>query len=96
MKRIGILLCILIFLTGCSSKQTQMDRAMDLRTKLLAKAATFDAEITADYGDKTYTFSLYQIIRALSRQLLSFFGFLLQFTLHLKSIVLKYKVKKYV
>lgn len=32
---------------------------MDLRTKLLAQAVSFDAEITADYGDKTYTFSMH-------------------------------------
>ncbi len=30
---------------------------MAFRTKLLAGSATFDAAITADYGDKTYTFS---------------------------------------
>ena len=58
MKRSGILVCILLFLTGCSSKPLQMERAMDLRRELLAKAATFDAEITADYGDKTYTFQM--------------------------------------
>ena len=58
MKRIGILVCILIFLTGCSSRSSEMDRALELRRKLLAKAAAFDAEITADYGDKTYTFQM--------------------------------------
>ena len=58
MKRIGILVCVLMLLTGCSGKPIEMDRAMNLRTKLLAKAVSFDTEITADYGDKTYTFAM--------------------------------------
>ena len=32
---------------------------MDFRAKLLAQAVSFDAEITADYGDKTYTFAMH-------------------------------------
>ena len=58
MKRIGILVCILMLLTGCSGKASQMDRAMELRRRLLSQPASFDAEITADYGDKTYTFQM--------------------------------------
>ena len=58
MKRICILLCFLLLLCGCSGKNQQMDRAMDLRAKLLAKGVSFDAQITADYGDKNYTFTM--------------------------------------
>ena len=58
MKRIAMLLCVLLLLTGCSGKNQDMDRAMNLRSKLLSKAVSFDAEITADYGDKTYTFAM--------------------------------------
>ena len=58
MKRIMALLCTLMLLTGCTGKSAQLDRAMGLRAKLLAKAVSFDAEITADYGDKSYTFSM--------------------------------------
>lgn len=58
MKRIWILLCVLLLLTGCSGKNQDIDRAMNLRSKLLSKAVSFDAEITADYGDKTYTFTM--------------------------------------
>ena len=58
MKRIAILLCVLLVLTGCSGQNQDMDRAMNLRAKLLAKAVDFDAQITADYGDKTYTFTI--------------------------------------
>lgn len=58
MKRIAILLCVLL-LTGCSGRNQEIDRAMNLRAKLLANAVSFDAGITADYGDKTYTFSMH-------------------------------------
>lgn len=34
-----------------------MDRAMAMRVKLLAQSVAFDAAITADYGNMTYTFS---------------------------------------
>lgn len=58
MKRIVILLCALLLLTGCSGKNQELDRAMNLRSKLLSKTVAFDANITADYGDKTYTFAM--------------------------------------
>lgn len=58
MKRIGILLCILVLLTGCTGKPAELDRAMNLRSKLLSNAVSFDTEVTADYGDKTYTFAM--------------------------------------
>ena len=35
-----------------------MDRALALRTKVLAQGIRFDAVVTADYGSKTYTFTL--------------------------------------
>lgn len=58
MKRIALLLCALLLLTGCSGKNQDLDAAMNLRSKLLSKAVSFDAQVTADYGDKTYTFSM--------------------------------------
>jgi len=58
MKRIVVLLCVMLLLSGCSGKKQEMDRALTLRSKLLSKAVGFDAQITADYGDKTYTFSM--------------------------------------
>ena len=58
MKRIIGLICLALLLTGCARSDQELDRAMSLRAKLLAQAVTFDAEITADYGDKTYTFSV--------------------------------------
>lgn len=58
MRKIAVLLCVFLVLTGCSGKDEELDRAMDLRAKLLAQGVSFDAQITADYGDKTFTFSL--------------------------------------
>ena len=57
MKSLLVVLLLLPFLTGC--KNSGMDRAMELRAQLLkAESCAFDANITADYGDKTYTFSM--------------------------------------
>ena len=59
MKKIAAMLCVFLLLTGCSGNDAQLERAMDFRAKLLAQAVSFDAEITADYGDKTYTFAMH-------------------------------------
>lgn len=59
MKRMAVVLCFLLLLTGCSGTEDHMDRAMALRAKLLAATGcSFDAVITADYGDISYTFSM--------------------------------------
>ena len=58
MKRIGILLWVFIMLSGCAVRPAEMDRAMNLRSKLLSNSVSFDAEITADYGDTTYAFEI--------------------------------------
>lgn len=58
MKRIGAIFIVLILLTGCSSGESEINRAMELRAKLLRSDCSFTAEITADYGDKVYTFTL--------------------------------------
>lgn len=52
------MLCLLL-LMGCSRENTELDRAMALRTSLLnGKGCSFDGQITADFGDKTYVFLL--------------------------------------
>lgn len=56
MKKLSVLLIVLLFLGGCSGKQEELERAMTLRAKLLASECSFDAKITADYGDKLYVF----------------------------------------
>lgn len=49
----------LLLLTGCAGKEAELDRAMELRAKLLGSCCTFDAEITADYGNSIQTFRVY-------------------------------------
>ena len=58
MKCIAAVLCVLVLLTGCTGGHSEMDRAMELRSRLLGKQVAFEAEITADYGDKIYNFSM--------------------------------------
>ena len=58
MKKLAVLLIVLLFLGGCSGKQEELERAMTLRAKLLASECSFDAKITADYGDKLYVFAM--------------------------------------
>lgn len=59
MKKVLPLILTVLLLTGCSGTPKEMDRALALRTRLLqASSCTFDAEVTADYGDKLYTFSM--------------------------------------
>ena len=58
MKRLIGLLLVAVLLCGCASGDAQLDRALDLRGKLQRQSVSFDAKIVADYGDKTYTFSM--------------------------------------
>lgn len=59
MKRLLILIVSVCILTGCANRKQNVDNAMAMREKLLnASGCSFDATITADYGDKIYTFSM--------------------------------------
>ena len=52
-------LVVVFFLFGCGGENTEMSRGLAFREKLLqADGCSFDAEITADFGDKIYTFVL--------------------------------------
>ncbi len=58
MKKWALLLAIVI-LTGCTGKGKEMERCMTLRANLLAcESCTFDAAVTADYGDAIQNFTL--------------------------------------
>lgn len=58
MKRIMLPLVLTgVLLSGCL-KTTGLDRAVELRARLLSGGCTFDTVITADYGDRTYTFTM--------------------------------------
>ena len=58
MRRLGILFLMLIMLCGCSESSQQLDRALALRGKIQQKEVYFQATVTADYGEKTHTFSM--------------------------------------
>ena len=60
MKKLGAVLLLLCLLTGCSSGGKEMNRAVDLRSRLLSgEGCSFDTEVTADYGDSIHRFSLH-------------------------------------
>ena len=56
MKRLYSLILSVILLCGCAAREDCMQRGLDLREKLLQQSCSFAAQITADYGDKIYTF----------------------------------------
>lgn len=58
MKILAVVISLLL-LSGCNGKNTELQRAMELRTRLLGACCTFDAEITADYGSSIQTFQVY-------------------------------------
>jgi len=59
LKRFLWIICLLFFLSGCAGNDDCLDRVMALRSKLLSQGTEFDAIITADYSDKTYTFGVH-------------------------------------
>ena len=59
MKKVLALLCIVCMLSGCVNEESNLKRGIALREKLLgAQLCSFHATITADYGDKTYSFKM--------------------------------------
>jgi len=58
MKKLAAILLCLFLLTGCIGNNEDLERAMGLRAKLLSGGCSFGVEITADYGDELYTFSM--------------------------------------
>ncbi len=58
MKKLAVVLLCLVFLSGCSGENKAMEQGMWLRTELLKRGCSFDARITADYGDALYTFAV--------------------------------------
>lgn len=59
MKRfLGLILCLML-LAGCGKTEDDLDLALQFRQRLLAGAGCkFACEITADYGDVIYQFSM--------------------------------------
>ena len=58
MKRIFAFFLLVLFLTGCG-ENSEISEVMAFRERILASDGyTFCANITADYGDAIYTFSV--------------------------------------
>lgn len=58
MKRVFLSILLLCVLTGCSSN-SEMQSALDFRAELKkAEQCSFDAVVSADYGDAVYTFQM--------------------------------------
>ena len=58
MKMIALML-VAVLLTGCGVHNGELNKAMEIRAQLLtAQGCSFDAVITANYSDKTYTFAV--------------------------------------
>lgn len=51
-------LVVVLLLSACGSTEEPIARGMALREELMKTGCSFTAEITADYEDKRYTFSL--------------------------------------
>lgn len=57
-KKVFCIICVLLCLTGCAGEDS-MDRALALRSRFQQSGGcTFQAEITADYGQTLHTFVL--------------------------------------
>lgn len=58
MKRFAVLLLLVCLIAGCDREEKELERGLMLRDRLLASGCSFDADITADYGDILHTFSM--------------------------------------
>ena len=52
------MLLLLLFLPACGHQDNCLQQGLQLRQQLLENAYSFVADITANYGDKTYTFAV--------------------------------------
>lgn len=59
MKRITAVILLFLILSGCAGNSNSVERPLHFRKTLLdGSGCTFDAVITADYGDKYYEFEM--------------------------------------
>lgn len=60
MRRIiASIFCIVIVLSGCKNSDTSTDKALLLRNRILnSNGCSFSADVTADYGEKVYQFTM--------------------------------------
>lgn len=58
-RKVATLLCLVIMLCGCSKSNGPLEKAISLRNRILeSNGCSFSATVTADYGEKLYTFSM--------------------------------------
>lgn len=59
MKRMAaVIAAMMLMLSGCGIAESEIDRAIALRTRLLGSGCSFSADVKADYGDEVFLFSL--------------------------------------
>lgn len=58
MKYLCVLISVCVLLSGCSQSNDSLQAGINLREKLMTQNCSFTADITADFGDKTYTFTM--------------------------------------
>lgn len=57
--KVAAILCVLFLFSGCKNADAPLDKALALRNRLLdSNGCSFQATITADYGEKVYTFEM--------------------------------------
>ena len=53
------IVCVIFLLSGCKSANAPTDRVFALRSRILdSNGCSFHTTVSADYGDKIYTFSM--------------------------------------
>ena len=58
-RRLIPFILVLLLLTGCGGQKGDLGEALAFRTKLLsARGCAFTGDITADYGDRSYSFTV--------------------------------------
>ena len=58
MKPMAVFFLVACLLSGCKNSNQDLERAVALRQKILsATTCQFETEVTADYGDKLFSFS---------------------------------------
>ena len=59
MKRLLAVVGLMVFLMGCGAENSSTDGAVSLRNSILrCNQCSFNAQVTADYGDSLYTFDM--------------------------------------
>ncbi len=58
MKKWIVIVAVLFFFSGCKAGEEAIEPMLQLRSRLLQSGCSFDLDITADFGEETYGFSV--------------------------------------